>query len=1075
MRKAILLFLLFVLHSYSIFAQLQKWLIHETSGLLHLVDFTSGVPVVTTPVPGYGVTGDEDVNLMTDVNNNILFSYYANSSGIINVLDRNFQVMPNGNNLLGHNSVLKSGIVKIPCSTDEYYIINMAILPTQDLYYHKVSMTLNGGLGDVTQKNILLGTYYDEGIVISHQMKNGCRWLLINQSIGLKHYLVRFLITATGIGSPVILDSITYATNSQHDHDLQISQDNRKLVMATLRLNPTEPDVVVYDFDLESGQIFNRIDYSVSNQAVVGVEFSPSAQYAYWRTNITTDNSELGRIDLSTGVSTLINSNFGRYGTVLEMAGNGKMYATHNYNIGYLSEIANPDASTIAGIGFTYNAVLISPNGCRVGIPSSVDGEVPGYTTVPNQIDFSFLPTASCNEYMFMDSTCLGTWWEWDFGDGSKSNQEYPTHVYSASGMYSVSLRAKVCSDTLYISKANIINVSPFSASVSPIGTQYICQGDSVVLAASGGAAYAWSTGSTNQSISVNSAGTYSVVITSNTGCTATGSVVVDVTIPTVSIIADGPTTICLGDQVNLTGSGADFYYWSTGVSATSIPVMNDGMYLLTGLTNGCLAMDSIQITTYTVSTTIIASGPLSFCEGDDVILTTSNALSYLWNTGQTDSAIHVTQTGTYQVTSRIGNCNASALVYVIAYPKPKAVFSISNMHCSSDFTFIDRTTNNGIPISTTNWTLSDNSTSAQSGFSHTFSQPGTFDVQLIVSNAYSCLDSIVQQVHVLPHPVAQFLAQLDTCNFRIQLVNQSLFAATYFWDFDDHLFDYTSTPSHQYILPGTYSIRLLVNSDSLCVDTTRYSLTIPPLPEPNFSYSSISCDSVVIFKNLSLNYNFLTWKFNMDSISHDDNPVFVFPGSGKFPASLTVTSAYGCPVTIDKDIYIVRYVEPYFTMQEDSCTGVVSFGNVPIGGGNYFWSFGDGGSSNVLSPVHSFPSSQEYRITLTINQGTNCESSVSKTFSNKEQDPELLFIPNTFTPNGDNLNDVFKISLVHPCHQYSIVIYNRWGQKILESDDAVLLLWDGTFEGRMCPNDLYVYLLKGGEKDRTGIISIMR
>src|SRR5205085_8485585 len=136
-------------------------------------------------------------------------------------------------------------------------------------------------------------------------------------------------------------------------------------------------------------------------------------------------------------------------------------------------------------------AIFISGSGCRVGLPNDVNGEIPGTNVFPNTIDFSNAATTNCNEFVFIDSTCLGTWWEWDFGDSTYSNLENPIHQYQHTGNFNVTLRSRVCSDTLSLTKSVSVTNNSFTLNVSP--DAFACNGNSVTLFANGGIDYVWS------------------------------------------------------------------------------------------------------------------------------------------------------------------------------------------------------------------------------------------------------------------------------------------------------------------------------------------------------------------------------------------------------------------------------------------------------------------------------------------------------------------------------------------------------------------------------------------------------
>ena len=141
---------------------------------------------------------------------------------------------------------------------------------------------------------------------------------------------------------------------------------------------------------------------------------------------------------------------------------------------------------------------------------------------------------------------------------------------------------------------------------------------------------------------------------------------------PTPTISANGPLTFCQGGSVTLTSSPATSYMWSTNATSQSITVSTGGTYSVTVTdANGCKGTTSVTVTVTTSGVpTITASGPLNFCTGGSVTLTSSTATSYLWSpTNETTQSITVKASGTFTVTTT-GTCaGTSAPVTVTVNP----------------------------------------------------------------------------------------------------------------------------------------------------------------------------------------------------------------------------------------------------------------------------------------------------------------------------------------------------------------------------------------------------------------------
>jgi gliding motility-associated-like protein len=1002
-KKLTGILLIIVLNVFSAFTQLSKWLVHQTNGQLHLVDFTTTPPQVSIPSPGYGNTGDEDVNLMTDAAGNILFSFFCNGSNLIEVRDRNWNIMPNGTGLFGNESSLKSCIVKVPCSTNLYYIIHLRTGTINQLYYSILDMSANGGLGDVIQRNIFVADSICEGLSVTHQMNNGCRWLLAAKYGGNKNEVCKLLISATGIGTPVTMTTINYTVPSISPLDLQVSHDNSKLVMSTLQSIASSPDILVWDFDLNAGDVSNAMPYNVSSQPVIGVEFSPDNSKLYWRTNMITDNSELGRIDLITGTVNLIDNNFGRFGTAIETASNGKLYMAHNYNINYLSEIADPNNPNIALIGFTYNAVFISSTGCRVGLPNDINGEFPGTSVVPNTIDFSYAATTNCHEYIFIDSTCLGTWWEWDFGDSVFSNLENPVHQFQHDGNFNVTLRAKICSDTISLTKSINVTNNSFTLTVSPDAV--VCNGNSVNLFANGGIDYEWSpsTGinaTTGYMVIANPTSTtiYTVIATDGSPCSSSETITVSPVNNTVSIFSSA-TQACSGTSITLVAIGTDMgiFNWSNGSINDSINVTQSGNYIVQYTDSSCTAVDSVQINFYNIPAPQILTTLNSKCEGDTSRLFLINQyLSQQWYyngsllINETNTDLIVNSSGTYSVSVTDSNgCTGSTGLPVVFQIKPDAVFN---------------------------------------------------------TNVTSCIDSLKVQ-------------------------NASANANDYEWYVDGILMDTTINPYLSFATIGNHVIEL-VASNGNCRDTSMQTIFISPKPKANF-YTDSTCSLSKNFHNTSTNGNQYLWLSENDTISTQFEPSYTFTNYGLINIKLITINQSGCKDSIEESIEVINDVPASFEYLLDTCAKKLLLSPNYDGAFEYDWHIDNKLYNNTPNPVIKNFKPGSHFISLIVNRGFSCEDSTIQNITIDEYPETHFYIPNTFTPNDDGLNEEFKIFGLGYCDQYDLFIYNRWGELIFETNDTGPN-WNGFYKNKKVESGVYSYVIKFDGRYLQGIINVL-
>jgi hypothetical protein len=225
-----------------------------------------------------------------------------------------------------------------------------------------------------------------------------------------------------------------------------------------------------------------------------------------------------------------------------------------------------------------------------------------------------------------------------------------------------------------------------------------------VVLTASGGTGYLWSTSATTSAITVTTSGTYTVTVTNSSGCADTESTAVTVNpLPTAIITAGGPTTFCQGGSVVLTATGGTNYLWSTSATTSAISVTTSGTYTVT-VTNsiGCTDTESTAVTVNPLPSAIItAGGPTSFCQGGSVVLTASGGTGYLWSTSATTDAIIAASSGDFSVivTSEYGCFNTQHSIVSVL---PSQLVSVSILPSNNPVspgtlvTFLTTATNEG-------------------------------------------------------------------------------------------------------------------------------------------------------------------------------------------------------------------------------------------------------------------------------------------------------------------------------------------------------------------------------------------
>ncbi len=222
-----------------------------------------------------------------------------------------------------------------------------------------------------------------------------------------------------------------------------------------------------------------------------------------------------------------------------------------------------------------------------------------------------------------------------------------------------------------------------------------------------------------------------------------------------------------------------------------------------------------------------------------------------------------------------------------------------------------------------------------------------------------------------------------------------------------------------------------------------------------------------------------LTYQWSGGGITDTTSTITVSPTT---TTTYYLTGTNSCGNVSDSVIVkIDSLVKPQFMFDETQCGNEISFKNTSQGTGTtiFYWNFGDNSFSNEISPIHNF-SLGNYNVTLISNPNTFCADSVQQIVNISNIKVQLI-IPNIFTPNADGVNDEFKIGGLSPCKKNSLAIYNRWGEKIFETDSAETIFWNGINGSKKeIVDGVYFYTLTVSDDlnqsdNFNGIISVLK
>jgi hypothetical protein len=316
----------------------------------------------------------------------------------------------------------------------------------------------------------------------------------------------------------------------------------------------------------------------------------------------------------------------------------------------------------------TYALTIVDANGCSAStLYTLATGITPtANITAAGATNFCAGANVVLNANNYTGGTYL-----WSNGATS------PSITVSNSGTYTVAITSPSgCSAT-----SNPISINVLSAPVATInltGSATSCSNQLVSLAVSGTGTYLWTNNATSQSIVPTVSGNYGVTVTGSNGCTTTIAPVALTILPApiAQITANGPTTFCQGGSVALTASGASTYAWSNGPAGAALNATTAGTYVVTATAaNGCSDTASIAVVVNALPANfIVASGPLSFCQGESVVLSAAAGNTYVWSNTAQSSSINVTTSGSYSatVTSPAG-CSVTTNAVTVQVSQPTA------------------------------------------------------------------------------------------------------------------------------------------------------------------------------------------------------------------------------------------------------------------------------------------------------------------------------------------------------------------------------------------------------------------
>lgn len=380
---------------------------------------------------------------------------------------------------------------------------------------------------------------------------------------------------------------------------------------------------------------------------------------------------------------------------------------------------------------------------------------------------------------------------------------------------------------------------------------------------------------------------------------------------------------------------------------------------------------------------------------------TSKGAVSYRWYFGSVNSS---TLTHPSIVFNALGNYSITLVAFdanggTDTFTRVAGVSVINGPEAA--FTAVKRSACLGAPIAFSNtslnatsyiWDFGDGSTSYDKNPSHTWSSPGVYTIKLIAINAYGCKSSYSETdyINVFPPLSADFSADLtNICDStqEILFTASSAGATSYLWDFGNGRTASGKQVKFKYNTEGEYTVGLTVTSSQGCVTKSvkKNYITVKNAASYQVVASMLNpCEGVPVsfsVPNLE-DVKSIVWYFGDGDSSTLLNPTHSYKKGGSFTPYVKWQSISGCVGKLTGSAIKVApgKATADFTGGGKGCVPLtVDFTDASSNAVNYLWDFGDGTTSTLKNPSHTYTTPGEYNVSLVVTTSTGCQVSVIK------------------------------------------------------------------------------------------------
>ena len=674
------------------------------------------------------------------------------------------------------------------------------------------------------------------------------------------------------------------------------------------------------------------------------------------------------------------------------------------------SPIASPSATT------TYSATVTETiSGCSLS--DAITIEVSPAYSVDAGPDETICTTLG--HQLNVAHNVPGAVIQWTNGPLLNDNDiQSPTIMFDTSATYQVTV-----TDVFGCSVSDEVTISdPFDLLITPI-TLDGCEGQIITLDAQfPGCAYEWSSGQSTQTISVGISDMYVCTITDPQYCQAIKTYFV--TFHEQPVIDLGPDlSLCGSAPYTLdAGSPGSMYLWNTSATTQQIAVTQSGPYSVTLTTPyNCTASDNVQVAFHPVPTDELQD--ITACISLPPMLDAGNVgATFLWSTNATTQTITADSSMVFSITITTPDlCSATYDAQVTLMPLVAIDLGPDSLLCLGQTLTLDA----GTPGISYSWTTGATTQSIVASATDNYGVSAT--------NGYCSGSDAIGLT--FQSPPTDMLTDQTSCVDEPITLDAGNTGCTYLWS--------TSATTQQITVstPGNYSVT--VTNVATCSSTFDATATFVNYPVVNLGQDTVVCEGDVV---------------DLDA----GNPGAVFSWSnGAHTQSISVGSSGDYAVAVDNgycvstdSITAIFNPRPdrmgthrFFTcLDEEPHYVVISAGN---GSNDYDWSTGES-TQVILAGAYGW-----YYVDIT----NQFDCSVRDSAEVNEFCQPSLYVPNTFSPNGDGTNDIWQ-PVGKNIGEFDLNVFDRYGQVIFHSESPTNG-WDGKINGVEAPNDVYVWRME--------------